>query len=118
MKVLIDCSAWPGARAALEAAGHAVERAHDWAFDPGDRAILAHAYEHNQVLITADADFGELAVRDRQPHAGIIRLDEIAADEQGLRAGQALDAYGPLLTLGAIVTVDNNRMRLRLPEPE
>ena len=68
MKVLLDGCVWGGAREALAAAGHDVESTADWASDPGDADVLAHAHRNGQGLITLDKDFGEIAIVRRQPH--------------------------------------------------
>ena len=39
-----------------------------------DPEVLSRAHEQNRVLITKDRDFGELVVRHRHAHAGIIFL--------------------------------------------
>lgn len=39
-----------------------------------DTIILNHAYEHNQVVLTLDDDFGTLVFKNKQPFIGIIRL--------------------------------------------
>ncbi len=38
----------------------------------GDREVLAIAALEQRVLITDDLDFGELVVRERLPHAGVL----------------------------------------------
>lgn len=62
MKVLLDTCVWGGVRAQVEAAGHDVVWAGDWAEDPGDDRILARAYDEHRILVTLDKDFGELAI--------------------------------------------------------
>ena len=37
-----------------------------------DRDVLAIARNERRILITNDRDFGELIVRERLPHAGVI----------------------------------------------
>jgi len=81
MKLLLDTCVWGGARAKLQAAGHDVLWTGDLAQDPGDEDILAQAHHDQRVLITLDKDFGELAIRRRLPHAGIVRLVYIPAQQ-------------------------------------
>lgn len=54
----------------------------DWPVDPGDDEILARAAQSNQVVVTLDKDFGELAVAFGATHAGIIRLVDLRSLEQ------------------------------------
>jgi predicted nuclease of predicted toxin-antitoxin system len=100
----------------LEAEGHDVAicgRDHPYALD--DRDILAIAFAERRIVLTNDKDFGDLVVRDRLPHAGVImfrlgyasvdvrlahlqrvlidhatQLDQfIVVSHQGIRVGQA-----------------------------
>ena len=68
MKILLDTCVWGGARKTLEAAGHDVEWTGDWPQDPGDDAILAHAFQEGRILVTLGKDFGELAIVFYRPH--------------------------------------------------
>lgn len=90
----------------------------DWPADPGDRAILARAFREGRVLITLDKDFGELAVMDRQPHAGIVRLVEVPAREVAVTCRRVVTFYARELAEGAIVTADAKRTRVRLRAEE
>jgi predicted nuclease of predicted toxin-antitoxin system len=109
----------PRTRAALAAAGHDAVWVGDWDSDPGDQAILESAQREARILITLDKDFGELAVAFDQPHSGIVRLVDIAAEQQASFCVEVLVRYGGELAAGAIVTVTRERTRLRPPdEPE
>ena len=118
MKALLDGCVWGGAREVLAAAGHELECAADWPQDPGDSQILAHAYQNQQVLITLDKDFGEIAIVRRQPHCGIVRLVTVRAEHQGFAAVEALARYGQELSRAAIVTVEPGRVRVHLDRPD
>jgi predicted nuclease of predicted toxin-antitoxin system len=43
-----------------------------------DLAILRLATQQNRIVITMDKDFGELVVRQGEPHRGIVRLPDVA----------------------------------------
>jgi predicted nuclease of predicted toxin-antitoxin system len=116
VKVLVDGCVWGGAGEVLRAAGHEVESTADWPRDPGDQEVLAHAHRNDQVLITLDKDFGELAVVRRLPHAGIVRLVEISATDQGTVAVTVVGKYEQELTEGAVITVEPGRVRIRPPD--
>lgn len=116
MKLLLDNCVWNKSREDLAAAGHDVIHAGDWPEDPDDEELLRRAYSEGCVLVTLDKDFGELAIVQAQPHAGIVRLVEIPARRQGFVCAVALERYGTMLARGAIVTVEPGRVRIRLPE--
>lgn len=113
MKLLLDACVWGKARDQLERAGHDVVWAGDWRVDPGDEEILALAYREGRILLTLDADFGDLAVRDHRPHAGMMRLVGIAATAQADVILHIIADFERELLAGAIVTVRRDRIRIR-----
>lgn len=118
MKLLLDACVWGGAERDLSSAGHDVVHAGTWTEDPGDEAILATAHRDGRVLVTLDKDFGELAIVHGQAHSGIVRLVGVAARRQASVIDLIVRQYGSLLTAGAIVTVEPNRVRIRRPTEE
>ena len=87
--------------------------------DPGDPMILARAYAERRVLITRDKDFGKLIVRERRPHAGLIRIRELTVAESLAACVEAFALYANDLAAGAIVVRDRKGLRLRRSgEPE
>ena len=116
MKVLLDTCVWGGATSVLRSAGYDVEWVGDRSADPGDEQILATAAAQGRVLVTLDKDFGELAVLYRRPHAGIVRLVNLRAQDQGPVCAAALHRYGAELEQGAIVTAEEQRVRIRPPD--
>lgn len=118
MKLLLDACVWGGTRAGLEAAGHDVVWIGEWDEDPGDEEILAHAYREGRILVTLDKDFGELAIVHRHPHAGILRLVNFAARQQGTVCLHVLSLHGDELLSGAIVTAEPGRLRIRSSREE
>ena len=118
MKLLLDACVWGKARAELAAAGHDVVHAGDWAEDPGDAAILSRAHADGRILITLDKDFGELAIVRGVAHSGIVRLVDIAAVRQGAVTNIVVQQYQAVLTAGGIVTVEPNRVRVRVAQDE
>ena len=113
MKLLTDACIWGPTTAALRAAGLDVEWVGDWPADPGDREILERAHADGRVLVTADNDFGELAVRQGIPHSGIIRLAMTPVILEAEVCLAAIAAFERELLAGAIVTAAPRRMRLR-----
>jgi predicted nuclease of predicted toxin-antitoxin system len=116
VKLLLDTCVWGGACQDLEAAGHDVVWTGTWDSDPGDEEILAFAHREGRILVTLDKDFGELAVVRRIPHSGIVRLVSISARRQASVCQHVLERYGDVLTSGAIVTAEADRLRIRPPE--
>src|ERR687886_754565 len=70
----------------LESLGHEVSAiALHYPRSVPDEEVLAIALSEERILVTNDLDFGELVVRRRRPHAGVIlfRLPlDTAADEK------------------------------------
>ena len=116
MKVLLDSCISSNIRQPLQAAGHDVIWIGDWPKDPGDREILDFAFREQRIVITLDKDFGALAIRDGQPHAGIVRLVNLSLRDQPAACEQILSNHGDTLLSGAIITADQRRLRIRLPD--
>ncbi len=113
MKILLDSCVWGGAKKVLETAGHDARWVGDLTQDPGDEAILVIAYKEKHILVTLDKDFGELAVVYDKPHHGIIRLVGHSALRQGPVCVEVLEKYAEELQNAAIITVEQNRVRIR-----
>jgi predicted nuclease of predicted toxin-antitoxin system len=117
MKILLDTCVWGGAKTELIANGYDVVWTGDLPIDPGDEEILARAHRETRILVTLDKDFGELAIVHGRPHSGIIRLVNIAAQNQAKVCEQVLAIHGSELQSGAIVTAQPGRLRIH-PPPE
>jgi predicted nuclease of predicted toxin-antitoxin system len=116
MRVLVDSCVWAGAVGELRSAGHDVISVREWQADPGDEEILKRSIEENRVLLTLDKDFGELVFVLRLPHKGIVRLVDVRAREQGRVLVSVLAQFGDELMKDALVVVDPDRIRIRMPE--
>jgi predicted nuclease of predicted toxin-antitoxin system len=117
VKVLIDARMAGSVAPALAEAGHGVECVVDWPSDPGDVDILAHARNHNQVVLTLDKDFGELAVVRGQSHSGVVRLVGFTAAQQPAACVAVLNHYADELAAGALITAEPGRTRVRPRDP-
>jgi predicted nuclease of predicted toxin-antitoxin system len=113
VKILLDTCVWGGVRSELQSAGHDVEWAGEWREDPGDEEILERAHREGRVLVTLDKDFGELAIVHGIPHSGIIRLVTLSSKQQAATCLRVIDLHGAELRSGTIITVDQNRIRIR-----
>jgi len=115
LKLLLDTCLSALAKAELQATGHDVVWAGDWAEDPGDETILARAHEERRTLVTLDKDFGELAVLHGSPHRGILRLVGFRAGQQGSVCVRILREHAADLEAGAIITAEPGILRIRQP---
>ncbi len=116
MRILLDSCITALLRPPLQDVGHDVVWVGDWIKDPGDTEILDFAHREKRVVITLDKDFGTLAIRDKKPHAGIIRLVNLSLRDQPAVCVEILRKHGETLLSGAIITVDQRRLRILLPE--
>jgi predicted nuclease of predicted toxin-antitoxin system len=80
-----------------------------------DDEIVALPAEEGRVILTFDLDFAELAFNRRQPLPSIViyRLSDQRADRQIDRLTAALMVAQSALEDGAIVIVDDGRVRIR-----
>lgn len=112
MRFLIDRCAGRTLAEWLNSQGHDVLESRTLGPDPGDRELLATAFEQGRILITIDTDFGELVYLDRLSHCGIIRLPD-APSERRIKLMQALlREHAQDLELGAIITIRGDRVRI------
>jgi len=85
----------------------------DWPRDPGDDQILKCAASESRVLATIDKDFGELVMVKEMVHLGLIRLVGFRARDQGPALVRLLAIYEAELSMGAILTAEPWRVRVR-----
>ena len=116
MKVVADSCVPQFVARQLEVLQHDVIWIGDWEKDPGDLVILNFAHAQGRTVITLDKDYGELAVLEKIPHSGIVRLVDLSLQQQVEVCHQVLQRYENDLIGGAIVTVNNKRVRIRPPE--
>ncbi len=99
----------------LRSAGHDALETEDLGPDPGDEALLRLAEVQNRIVITIDKDFGELIYRDRQPHAGLIRLPDVSPFQRIDMVEEIISRYPQELENRAIVTVRGESIRVSHP---
>jgi predicted nuclease of predicted toxin-antitoxin system len=115
-KILLDSCIWSGAKQDLADAGYNVKWVGDFIEDPGDEIIIELAFTENRVLITLDKDFGELVIFRGKPHCGIIRIVNFSALQHGQISLNILHKYVTELEHHAIITVERDRVRIRVAE--
>jgi predicted nuclease of predicted toxin-antitoxin system len=74
---------------------------------------MALALQDERVLITEDKDFGELIFVRKLPHGPIVRVVELAVDEQIRGMAELLEHRAEELTGAVIVTITRGRIRIR-----
>jgi predicted nuclease of predicted toxin-antitoxin system len=98
----------------LKDLGHDVKSiAHDFPAALDDETVLALALDEQRVLITNDIGFGDLVVRHRLPHAGILllRLSSTDPNIKSERIGAALREHAAHLS--ELVVVSDGGVRIR-----
>ncbi|MCL6535928.1 MAG: DUF5615 family PIN-like protein [Armatimonadetes bacterium] len=78
-----------------------------------DSAILRLAKEQDRIVITTDKDFGELAVRQGEPHCGIIRLPDVQISERKRMLSTLIERHREALERSAVITLTRTRIRIR-----
>jgi predicted nuclease of predicted toxin-antitoxin system len=116
VKILLDSCVSGLVGEELRRRGHDAIWVGDWPRDPGDSIILETAQREGRILLTIDKDFGELAVVHHIPHCGIIRLVDLPPSIHAQTCYAVVEDLGDQLAVGAIVTVEIGRRRVRPPE--
>jgi len=124
VKFLLDQNVSPALVGLLADADHLAEHVRDLGMrEAPDDVVLAAARDAGAVLISSDTDFGELLARSNANGPSVILLRR----QEGRRASKIaslivanLKAVADDLASGAIVVLDDDRVRIRsLPlQPE
>ena len=111
MRFLADSNIVAQAVHAMRAAGHDVVYLGERNGRSG-RSGSAEAVAEGRVVLTKDHDIGVLVHRDRQPHCGVLLLDDLgdAAAESGLILG-ALSSHHDRLVARAFLRAGEGRIR-------
>lgn len=122
MKFLLDNNLSPTLADFLRGDGHVVEHVRQLGLGAApDVEVMAHAREHDQVLISADTDFGTLLARSGHTKPSIILIRRSTARRAHEIAGLLkanLDQVENELTFGAVVVIGDYDLRVRrLPIP-
>ncbi|MEA3436404.1 MAG: DUF5615 family PIN-like protein [Thermodesulfobacteriota bacterium] len=117
MKLLIDMNLSPKWVSVLKEAG--LEAAH-WSRigrpDAPDHEILEYARSNGYVVFTHDLDFGTIlaATKADCPSVIQIRTQNVAPEHLGQLVVSALHQFEKHLEDGAIITVDQKKLRARI----
>lgn len=117
MKFLVDQNLSPTLVALLRAAGHDVVHTGDIDLATvDDRSIVTTAAQQDRVIVSADTDFGTLLAQSgaRSPSVVLLRLRSPRRARQLAELLLAnLDAVSEDLDTGAVVVVEDERIRVR-----
>ena len=117
MKLLIDMNLSPKWVSVLKGAG--LEAAH-WSHigrpDAPDSEIMAYARSNGYVVFTHDLDFGAIlaATKADCPSVIQIRTQDVTPEHLGPLVVSALHQFEKHLEDGAIVTIDQKKLRARI----
>jgi predicted nuclease of predicted toxin-antitoxin system len=81
----------------------------------GDPDIMRKAVDERRVLVTFDLDFARLIALQRVawPSVILLRLTQFTTDQVNLRLEDVVHRYATELESGAIVVLDDDRVRIR-----
>jgi predicted nuclease of predicted toxin-antitoxin system len=113
MKFLIDVCAGRMLGEWLISIGHNVLFVTDKDSKMGDEDILDWANNEDRILITLDKDFGYHIFFVGLKHKGIIRLPNVPREVRIKLMKNILKKYSKDLENNAIITVAENRIRIR-----
>jgi predicted nuclease of predicted toxin-antitoxin system len=117
MKLLVDMNLSPRWVDLLVNAG--LKAAH-WSTlgpaDAPDTVIMAFARANDYVVLTHDLDFGTIlaATQGDKPSVVQIRAEDVDPDVIGRLVAAALHQMASELNLGALLTIEPRRIRLRI----
>ena len=112
MRFLVDTCAGRRLAIWLRDEGHDAIFSDDLGSDPGDLALLEYAAAEHRVLVTVDADFGELVFVHGVAHAGLVRLPDVPMAARTTLMARILDLYADALENRAIITASTQRIRV------
>jgi len=80
-----------------------------------DSQILQWAWREQRAIITTDQDFEEMVWREKKPHHGILRLENLPRSERISLLEDVLNHHSHDLASGAIVIASSRKIRIRKP---
>ena len=80
-----------------------------------ETGLFSLAEPAGRVLITINTDFGELIYLHDIPHAGLVRLPDVPAEQRIAMMSEVVERHGRTLENRAIVTIRGGRIRISEP---
>lgn len=117
MKFLADMGISPRAVAYLRTIGHDAVHLHEMGLDRmADTDILVKARKESRVVLTHDLDFGDLLAASQAvlPSVILFRLQDMRPETVIRHLNVILAQHLPALESGAILSVTEPRVRLRM----
>jgi predicted nuclease of predicted toxin-antitoxin system len=117
MRLLLDMNLPPSVADWLRSEGHEAIHVRELDLsDASDREIFSRAAADARIVVSFDLDFGEIAglARDAAVGAVLLRLRLTSRPHLQQRLRAALSAAATALQAGAIVLVEDSRIRIRL----
>lgn len=117
MKILLDMNLSPDWVKVLEGAGwEAIHWSTVGDTRASDEVIMAWARENGHIVFTHDLDFGVLLALTRAESPSVIqvRTQDVFPEILGERLVRVLREYEIVLEKGALVTVDEEKERVRV----
>ena len=115
MKLIVDMNLTPRWADFLTGEGHSASHWSEFGkHDIEDSAIMAFARANDSVVLTNDLDFGSIlaATNGLKPSVVQLRLFDLRPQTSGQRVLATLKQLEIELKDGALVTIDDNRIRL------
>ena len=78
-----------------------------------DSEILDWAVADGRIIVTTDSDFEELVWRERKPHCGLLRLENLPRRQRLQLLEEALSLHAKALESAAIVIALRMKFRVR-----
>lgn len=117
MRFLVDNALSPRVAELLREAGHdAIHLRARGKQDEPDEVVFALALEEDRTIVSADTDFGTLLARREEPKPSVVlirRLQGRRPDDQAAVLLTVLPAVSDDLARGAVVVIDESRVRVR-----
>jgi len=116
MKFLIDIGLSPKTVSFLQNIGYGATRINELGMARAkDKEILEYAAENDMVVITADLDFGDILahLKYKKPSVIIFRLVNPSPEYINSKLLSSLPSINHLLEKGAIVIIEDYRVRVR-----
>jgi predicted nuclease of predicted toxin-antitoxin system len=117
MKLLVDMNLSPQWIPFLRDAGWEATHWSDVGkAEAGDAEIMAYAAAHDYVVVTHDLDFGAIlaVTHGKKPSVVQIRSEDVSPKIIGRQTVAALRHVQRELEAGALLTIESERIRLRL----
>ena len=113
MKFLADVNAGGTLSRWLLEHGYDVLRVTDVNPRMQDDKILEWALREKRIIVTTDQDFEEIIWRERKPHVGILRLENLPRIERLSLLEYVLTHHTQDLASGAIIIASSRKIRIR-----